>query len=236
MNESLEHLRDFQLVSKEITQLSHDAEMLGLDIANQERVVRERERRVEQCHEARLEAAKKADAVQMQIEEAEADKDRLRVQLNTTKSNTEFQKIRKAMASRDADIDRWSDEALTALQQADELREQEQATAAELDAAREELERIRQRVAAELEALKRRIAELAAGRDEIAGQIRPEVLAAYERLVDSRADSALAEVKDRVCQGCFTRITKQTENLLMRGNELVFCHSCGRILMLPDDE
>ena len=68
--------------------------------------------------------------------------------------------------------------------------------------------------------------------EQLKGQIDQEVLRPYERLARSRPGSALVEVKARVCQGCYTTLTKQQEILLMRDASVVFCDTCGRMLML----
>ncbi|NIM71371.1 MAG: hypothetical protein GTO48_13220 [Xanthomonadales bacterium] len=97
-----------------------------------------------------------------------------------------------------------------------------------------ELKRVKAEVAAQREQYDRRIGQLEVERQQLRGGINPDVLNTYDRLAASHPENALAEVRNRICQGCFTRITKQTENLLMRDTKLVRCHSCGRILILAD--
>ena len=61
------------------------------------------------------------------------------------------------------------------------------------------------------------------------------MLEVYRRVARERGDTALVMVRNRICQGCFTTVTKQTENELLRDEEVVHCHSCGRILMLTEE-
>lgn len=78
-----------------------------------------------------------------------------------------------------------------------------------------------------------RRAELDAQRSErLAGQVPPEILTKYEKLLEAREGEALAELESRVCQGCFVSVPNNIYVRLARGTDLVLCPSCGRILYL----
>jgi len=234
MKQTLEQISTLQGLNRQIEQLQHDAEMLSVDVRNLERQVEEKKRRSEQAHQQRRDALRQADGVQMKIGEAEAEITRLKGQLNVTKNQKEYDVIRHAILSRQADIRKWEDEGLAALQTVDELTKEEARLAEEVRRAEEELKATKGQVAGQQAELNRRVAELQQERDGVRRDINPNVLSAYERLTSHHRSRALAEVRSRICQGCYTRITKQTENLLMRGDEIVYCHSCGRMLMLVD--
>jgi predicted nucleic acid-binding Zn-ribbon protein len=52
-------------------------------------------------------------------------------------------------------------------------------------------------------------------------------------LVTAKGDDALAAVTGRSCSACYTEITAQNYNELVR-EQFVPCKSCGRILYLPE--
>jgi len=56
----------------------------------------------------------------------------------------------------------------------------------------------------------------------------------YDRLRSTRGGQAVAEVKQRTCQGCRVTLTAAFEQRLRHGDALVTCQSCGRILYLDD--
>jgi predicted nucleic acid-binding Zn-ribbon protein len=60
--------------------------------------------------------------------------------------------------------------------------------------------------------------------------IPPEHLTLYRGLLATREGEALAALDGRFCQGCYVEIPKNLLVRLARGNELVQCPSCGRIL------
>ncbi len=236
MKQALRSTWELQALNRRIHQLEQDRDRLRLDIEQQERAIGQKQERIQEAHHRRMQAAKHADAVQLRIEEAEGEIERYRLQLNTVKHQNEYDAIQRAVASRQADIRKWEDEALEALQEADGHGEEEarlteqvregQARLADLQA---EIDRQTRVYASEIEGLARQ-------RDELRSSISPDILDAYDRQAARHSHTALAEVRDRVCLGCYTQITKQTENLLLRGDKLVHCHSCGRMLLLAPSE
>jgi predicted nucleic acid-binding Zn-ribbon protein len=234
MRETLDQLRMLQDASRQMEQFRRDAEMLDADVANQERTLQEKKRRAEQAHGQRMEATKQADATQLSIEKAEGELARLAAQLNVTKHQKEYDAIHHSILSHRADIEKWEDEGLSALQLVDELTQEEKRLGEDVRQAEQELDRVKSDIAASKAMLKQRVADLDGERRQLREQVNPAVLSAYDRLTGSYRSRALVEVKDRICQGCFTRITKQTENLLMRNDKVVYCHSCGRMLMLAE--
>jgi predicted nucleic acid-binding Zn-ribbon protein len=62
------------------------------------------------------------------------------------------------------------------------------------------------------------------------GDLAPEVLVDYERLLQSRGGIALAELDGRQCQACFMDMPTNMTVRVARGAELVRCPSCDRIL------
>jgi predicted nucleic acid-binding Zn-ribbon protein len=67
------------------------------------------------------------------------------------------------------------------------------------------------------------------------GELPPDVLATYEKLLEAREGQAVAELDGRICQGCYVSVPSNIYVRLARCAELVFCPSCGRILFLRDD-
>jgi hypothetical protein len=76
---------------------------------------------------------------------------------------------------------------------------------------------------------------LATEREKLTEGIRNHLLSKYERMRESRLkSSAVVQVINGVCQGCYMVVTKSVIMDLKRGKELVLCDHCGRILFLSD--
>lgn len=66
-------------------------------------------------------------------------------------------------------------------------------------------------------------------RDELVEQANPEVFKVYERLLNNKKDRVVVPLENRCCSGCHIMLTAQHENLVRRGERLVFCEHCSRI-------
>jgi predicted nucleic acid-binding Zn-ribbon protein len=63
-------------------------------------------------------------------------------------------------------------------------------------------------------------------------QIEPAFLPSYETLRRQKG-TAVARVNQRTCQSCRVTLTPVQEQRARQGNDLIMCHSCGRILFVP---
>jgi len=78
---------------------------------------------------------------------------------------------------------------------------------------------------------------LASERENLTQGISKPLLRTYERMRGSRLKSnAVVPVINGVCQGCYMVVTKSVIVELKRGQELVLCEHCGRILFLRDGD
>jgi len=66
-------------------------------------------------------------------------------------------------------------------------------------------------------------------RDQLVEQADPEVFKVYERLLSNKKDRVVVPLENRCCSGCHIMLTAQHENLVRRGERLVFCEHCSRI-------
>jgi predicted nucleic acid-binding Zn-ribbon protein len=77
--------------------------------------------------------------------------------------------------------------------------------------------------------------ELKEKRDLIAQTADPEILKIYTRLLNNKKDNVVVPLENRACSGCHITLTAQHENLIRKGERLVFCEHCSRILYWPEN-
>lgn len=66
-------------------------------------------------------------------------------------------------------------------------------------------------------------------RDSLVEQADPEAFKIYERLLRNKKDRVIVPLENRCCSGCHIMLTAQHENLVRKGERLVFCEHCSRI-------
>ncbi|MGZ6298401.1 MAG: zinc ribbon domain regulatory protein CdsZ [Parachlamydiaceae bacterium] len=66
-------------------------------------------------------------------------------------------------------------------------------------------------------------------RDEMVAHADPEIFKIYERLLKNKKDRVVVPIENRCCSGCHIMLTAQDENLVRKGERIVFCEHCSRI-------
>jgi predicted nucleic acid-binding Zn-ribbon protein len=66
-------------------------------------------------------------------------------------------------------------------------------------------------------------------RDALATTADPDTLRIYERLLRNKKDRVVVPIENRTCSGCHITLTAQHENVVRKGENLVFCEHCSRI-------
>lgn len=73
-------------------------------------------------------------------------------------------------------------------------------------------------------------------RDELVSSAEPETFRIYERLLRNKRDRVVVPIENRCCSGCHIMLTAQDENLVRKGERIVFCEHCSRIHYWPESQ
>ena len=73
-------------------------------------------------------------------------------------------------------------------------------------------------------------------RDGMTKSAHSETLQIYERLLRNKKDRVVVPIENRTCSGCHIVLTAQHENLVRKGENLVFCEHCSRIHYWQESE
>ena len=73
-------------------------------------------------------------------------------------------------------------------------------------------------------------------RDEKVESAEPEIFSIYERLLRNKKDRVIVPIENRCCSGCHIMLTAQDENLVRKGERIVFCEHCSRIHYWPENQ
>ena len=73
-------------------------------------------------------------------------------------------------------------------------------------------------------------------RDSLAVKANADILQIYDRLLRNKKDRVIVPIENRTCSGCHIVLTAQHENLVRKGENLVFCEHCSRIHYWQESE
>lgn len=234
--EQLVQLQDFDDRLRRLRQrradLTAEAEGILADFA-------EREREIEARAQALVELRKQVDRKELDLKTREQHITKLTVQLNTAKTNKEYAALQHEIAGIKADASLLEDEILATMDRIEKEDAACRQARRQLAEERQKAEAHRQNLQAELQKLAQEEADLAKRRAFSAEKINPNYRQIYERLLQKQDGKAIVPAltedgEEHSCGGCQFRLTSNTINRLMSARELIFCHSCGRILYLPD--
>ncbi|MFP3938341.1 MAG: zinc ribbon domain-containing protein [Phycisphaerae bacterium] len=187
---------------------------------------------------------KEADALELELKSREDDVSRLRLSLNSARTNKEYAGILTQINTIKADNSKLEESALSMMQEIESLNEQVGQIAQRIENENKRLENIRESNSAEVERLNEMLQDLDAKRAEAARDIPPEALATFERIAETYDGEAMAPIEVHgkkpphtyICGGCFMTLSAEHANALQTRDEIRTCDNCGRILYLEPQQ
>lgn len=176
---------------------------------------------------------KAADGKQVDIKSQEDRISKWEGQLNSAKSNQEYQTLQEQIAAGRMAASVLEDETLELLGRIDEQVAEVGRHEERLAAGQAELKKVETNIAALAETLRAEVTRLEADLVEAEKQLPGDFKEDYNRVVAAKGADGLAPFEDGVCEACGQSITLQMQDNL-RQSKPVFCKSCGVLLYLPE--
>jgi uncharacterized protein len=168
--------------------------------------------------------------IEAEVASIQARLSKYKGQLLELKTNKEYQTMLHEIATAEAAIRSHEDRELDRMEEAEGLTRDLKAAEAELKAQQAAVTAERAALDEEARTLQRRIDEATGARAGVAGQLQPETLRLFEHVARQRKGQAVAEARDGTCSVCHVRMRPQIYNEVRRGEALIQCESCQRIL------
>ena len=230
MNSELSHLISLQDADVEIKRLKGEVESLPARREGLERQF--------------AESVKEYLAIKQELEDAQESRRRLEGDLEQEQQRHQKFKndLMKATnereyttAVREIDVARKAisaleTEVLKLMERIEKLDAQVAERSPEMESRRVEVDRQLKEWLAAADANQQRLETLRAERGAKMQSLSPDARATYERLSKMRSGFALAEARDYSCMACRMKIRPQVFADIRRGDTIITCESCGRIL------
>ena len=127
-------------------------------------------------------------------------------------------------------------EILKLMEKGEKLEAQAKERAPEMDARRVAVDKQLAKLDAAVTAHQKRLRGFTAEREKMFATLGANAQAAYRRLSKIRTGTALAEARDYSCQACRMKIRPQVFNDIRRGDDIITCENCGRILFFRQEQ
>lgn len=231
MKGNLTGLVELQRVDKELQKL----EELKGDLPQQIEKLRAELHEAKGTNDSRKEEfteVRKSRAIQEgELKDLQEKAKKYREQLYAVTSNREYDAITAEIDAVDARISAVEDEILQLIETEETLEEALKTAEPEIAALEDNLERKEIELNKKIQATEKEYDALCKQRGEIAAELQQRVLYQYERIRKGIGNSAVAEISHGACGECFSSIPPQKQVEIRMMNQMLFCESCGRILV-----
>jgi predicted nucleic acid-binding Zn-ribbon protein len=231
MNIQLEQLLRLQGIDVELGKISDEQSAIPESMMAIEDGVREAEATCQQEKENLAALNKRRLSLENDLVLLNERLKKYQMQLLSAKTNQEYQAFLKEIELAKENISKSEEDILTLMDDGERMSADLSARDAELEkekaSSKREIESLRERLSLLSEQYKEKTAE----RKELAEMMDNRLLAKYERIKDGRGGNAVVVIETEVCAGCHTTLPPQFAAEVRKGDEVLACENCGRILV-----
>ncbi len=235
MKTTIIHLVTLQGYDSRIRQLQDRITAGPARIAELQRQL-ETERSGLQAELERLEEIKKQRrTLEREIEDVAGKVQRSHIKLSSVKSNKEYQAALKEIEDLKRQQTGVEDQVLELMEETEGGEENSRAAKTRVNGQEAEVERERAAIEHEMETLARELQSLEGDRSALIGLLDQQLLKRYDFIRAHKEGQAVSPVIKGVCRTCHVEIPPQQFRELIRGEELMSCPNCRRIIYWGED-
>lgn len=231
MHSDVELVIRIQALDQRIAELENEVAALPKHIAEIEKALDSHLRRLEADKAALAANHKERRQAEGDIESHQQKISRLRDQMSQAKTNEQYRAFQKEIDYLENAIRTAEDKILDLMTASEPLEAAVKQAEAALKEEQKQVEgekKIAREKTAEDEA---ELTKYGAERAELLQQLPAAMTATYEKIRKKRRGIVVAEVVDGRCMACQIMLRPQVYQDLRKGDEIMYCESCGRILL-----
>ena len=153
-----------------------------------------------------------------------------RAQKNQVKTNEAYSALLKEIQDVESEKSEIEEGILTFMERSEELSGLTGVKKGELTKYGEELAYMEEENRKRIEQLERELSKYVDERNSKASRVDADLLSRYEKLRKAKDGLAFVAVRSNTCQGCFMEIPPQVVSELMKGDRIMTCERCSRLL------
>jgi predicted nucleic acid-binding Zn-ribbon protein len=206
---------------KKIEKMEHDIK------AMHEKVDKEKEI-LEEFEKERKKKEKELDLEKEKIKKYES-------RLYEVKTNKEYQALLKEIETAKQANDKEEEEIIEIMVKVEDLKKDLESTSKLLKEKEKVAEAEKKKLLGEMDSVDKTIVDLKQQRDNLLSVVDKTLLDTYSMLISRRGGTAVVNVKNGVCLGCFMNIPPQLFIEVTKNNRLILCPSCNRIFYFTEE-
>ena len=236
MREDLRHLIEIQQIDDDIREEKLEQDVLREDLAEKVSNVEDAKATLEDHKERLLELKKEIDRKNLDIKTKDEAIENDRAVLSRITSNKEYKAILTQSEKDKADLSVIEDALLEEMASVDEVAEKVKEETALVEGREAVFAQAEKKAESLIVSSNECVAGLEEKKTTIASGIDPELMGIYTKLSGRGGGKAVVSADGGMCGGCNMTLTSQTISELIKGDEIIRCRMCGRILYLQDEK
>lgn len=232
MKDLLADLIALQNVEIEIFKAQEGLKELPKDISEIESIMSARRRSLDAAEEEIASYEQRKAPLEAELKENQALLDAADARIKRIKTNKEFLALQREIdlaKKRKADIE---EQILSIMDKIEKKSAERERIHASFETDKDILEERKEKVLGQMKELEAVLAEYQGKDKNLRKIVDPSLLSKYDRIKQGKKGLAVVECHDGVCRGCHMHIQPQLYNELVRGDRLIICPSCQRILFV----
>lgn len=157
--------------------------------------------------------------------------ERKRSESKDVNSNEAFRAITKEMDYLEKMIYKEEERVLEILEQSEAKKRELDTATSRANSEKETLSNDKTGLEREIEEYTTQLNVLEDEKVRILPHLSDRVRNMYQRILNVKGDSGVANLVDDICQGCFSRLPPQKAHEVRKNNNIITCEVCGRILV-----
>jgi predicted nucleic acid-binding Zn-ribbon protein len=219
-----------QALDRKIASLENEIATLPKHIAEIEKKLEAHTRRLEADRAALTANQRDRKKLEGDIQVHEAKVSKLKDQMLGSKTNEQYKAFQNEISYAEGEIRKAEDRILDLMEQSEPL--EKNVAVAESDLKQEKLQVEKEKAHAREQTAKdqAQLSSTQSERKAIAAELTPTFYSEYERIRKKTRNSPIADATEGRCSACQIALRPQFFQDLRRGDKIMFCESCGRIL------
>lgn len=219
-----------QDVDNRVAELTREISSLPKHIAEIEKKLESHERKLEADRAALAANQKDRKSMEGEIQVQQQKISKLKDQMLEAKTNDQYRAFQHEIDYCEKEIRRAEDRILELMGESEPLDRNVKAAEGALKQEKAQVEAEKQQARERTAGDQKELDGLNAERKSISSKMTPAVLGSYERVRKLRRGIAVAEAADGRCSQCHMSLRLQFFQDLKRGEQVMYCESCSRIL------
>ena len=236
MQKDLEMLLKLQEIDYDLMELDRSKDYLPDMINNLKKEIEDTSNSLKESEERMTQQSLHRKKLELDLEQINSELEKLQKQMRVIKTNREYDALVNEIADRKMKISDAEEELLQTLTEIDELQDK-------IKEYREKLAEVEKGNQVQLENLQKELDSIGVkikqkedGRKNVSIRMNKYILATYERVKKVKGGVAVVPVKKRACSGCYKSLPPQRIQEIIKGDSLITCDSCGRILTWTNED